>query len=324
MTAAIAKRPTVFIVTPVYNESAGLAAYERAVTETLLNRPEHDFRVVLVDDGSTDGSWAMIQGIAARDARFQGVRLSRNYGSHVALSAGIAHASGDAVAILACDLQDPPDVILEFLARWRQGAKIVWGKRRSRADGSWRVAASRIFEHLVRRYAMPRGSQFTTGSFLLMDRQVAACFRQYQEHNRITFALVAWTGFDQAVVPYDRQRRVAGQSGWKLHQMLKSAYDTFIGYCTLPIRIITLLGAAIFLLCIPLSAYFIGCWLLGNPQKGWTSLMLGVTFFFGLQFLLMGVLGEYLYRIYSEVLGRPLYFVSESTASQEPAIYDAA
>src|SRR5262249_62022069 len=157
-------------------------------------------------------------------------RLSRNFGSHVALSAGLMHAEGDAVALLACDLQDPPEVVFDFAARWREGARIVWGKRRTRADKAWRVAASKFFEWLTRRYAMPRGSQFTTGSFLLMDRKVLECFRQFQECNRITFALVAWTGFDQATVEYDRQPRRAGKSSWNWRGMLKAAYDTFLAF----------------------------------------------------------------------------------------------
>jgi dolichol-phosphate mannosyltransferase len=311
------ERPRVTVITPVFNEEAGLPDFERAVRSVLLDDSEFAFEILLVDDGSTDGSWARVEEMHARDGRFRGVRLSRNYGAHVALSAGFAHANGDAVATLACDLQDPPEAVLEFARRWRRGgAQIVWGHRRSRADASWRVGLSRLFEALIRRFAMPRGSRFTVGSFLLVDRRVADCFRQFQEHNRVTFALVAWTGFTQEVVDYDRSQRRTGRSGWTWRRMVKTMYDTFIGFSFLPIRLMTLVGILLSVTTLPFAAYLILVYLTGHPLPGWTSVMLALTLFFGIQFLLMGVVGEYLYRIYAEVVRRPLYFVSAVTAER--------
>jgi dolichol-phosphate mannosyltransferase len=301
----------------VYNEEASLLRFEEAVARVLLARPDYDFRVLFIDDGSSDRSWEMIRAACAREPRCRGVRLSRNFGPHIALSAGLADADADCVAILACDLQDPPEAVLQLLERWRAGAKVVWGKRRTRQDARWRVAAGAVFHGLLRRFAMPRGSKFTTGSFLLIDRQVVECVRRFREHNRITFALVAWTGFDQAVVEYDRAARVAGKSGWSLSRMVKSTYDAFVGFSHLPIRLMTLLGGAAFLAAVGLSIYLVLGWLTGNPRPGWTSIMLGVSFFFGIQFLLMGISGEYLYRIYTEVVRRPLYFVSERAGVAE-------
>lgn len=306
-------RKKITILTPVYNEQDSLPVFAREVTEKLLRRTDYDFEVLLIDDGSSDRSWELIGEIASRDPRFRGVRLSRNYGAHTALSAGFAHADGDAVATLACDLQDPPEVVLEFLQKWEDGARIVWGRRQSREDASWRVLASGVFYRLIRRFAMPAGSKFTTGSFFLADRQVVDCFRQFQEHNRITFALVAWTGFEQEVVDYVRRRREQGTSGWNYRKMLKAMYDTFIGFSLLPIRLITLLGVIVFLLTVVLSSYLIITWLCGGVLPGWTSIMLGLALFFGVQFLLMGLTGEYLYRIYAEVVRRPLYFISDQT-----------
>lgn len=311
-------RPRITILTPVYNEEACLPLYEHAITRTLLTQSAYDFRVLLIDDGSADRSWQLIRDLCARNPRFQGLRLSRNYGSHVALSAGFAHADGDAVATLACDLQDPPEVILAFLARWQAGAHIVWGHRRSREDALWRRLTSHLFFRLLRRFAMPQGSAFTTGSFFLIDHKVAACFRQFQEHNRITFALVAWTGFEQAIVSYDRKQRAAGQSGWNVQKMLKTMYDAFIGFSTLPIRLMTLCGISLSVLTVPLLAYVTVSWLAGDPLRGWSSVMFILTLFFGIQFLLLGIVGEYLYRIYTEVVRRPLYFISEQTLTGAP------
>jgi glycosyltransferase involved in cell wall biosynthesis len=310
-------RKRIMILTPVYNEETSLPLYEQTVRQTLLAHPEYDFRILLIDDGSDDRSWPMILDICARDPHFQGMRLSRNYGSHIALSAGFAHADGDAVAILACDLQDPPEVILEFAEKWHAGAQIVWGRRRSRADEAWRRVTSYIFFKLMRRFAMPKGSAFTTGSFFLIDRKVAECFRQFQEHNRLTFALVAWTGFEQAVVEYNRQARIAGMSGWNFCKMLKTMYDAFLGFSTLPIRLMTLIGVSVFILTALILAYVVISWLTGETLPGWTSVMFALTLFFGLQFLLMGMVGEYLYRIYAEVVRRPLYFISERSCEAE-------
>src|SRR5208337_2682516 len=228
-------KPRVTVLTPVYNEEANLARYERQVTRVLLAHPDHEFEFLLIDDGSTDRSWALIQELCARNSRFQGLRLSRNFGAHVALCAGFAHAEGEAVVTLACDLQDPPQVVLQFLTEWRAGAQIVWGHRRTRQDESWRVVASRLFRGLLQRHALPRGSRFTTGSFFLVDKKVAECYREFQEANRITFALIAWTGFTQAVVEYDRLARTAGQTGWTFGKMMKAMYDAFLGFSPLPI-----------------------------------------------------------------------------------------
>ena len=316
------RQPVVLILTPVYNEAAGLAAYEAAVSRTLLSRTDCRVRVLFIEDGSSDDSWRQICEIAARDARFSGVRLSRNYGSHIALSAGFANiGDADAVATLACDLQDPPDVVSQFIETWKRGVEIVWGKRITRDESFAKVWTSRIFESLIRTHAMPRRSRFTTGSFLLVDRKVAECFAQFQEHNRVTFALVAWTGFSEAVVDYHRQRRRSGVSGWTYGNMVKTMYDTFIGFSLMPIRLMTITGALVSVLTIPMVGYILYHRLAGHPILGWTSVMIALTVFFGLQFLMMGIVGEYLYRIYAEVVKRPLYFVSATTGTYAPVTH---
>jgi dolichol-phosphate mannosyltransferase len=303
----------VVVLTPVFNEASNLLHYEDSVRKVLLSRTDYRFEILFIDDGSSDGSWESIRQICARDPRFRGIRLSRNFGSHVALSAGIAVARADAYVVLACDLQDPPEVVLEFAARWREGAKVVWGKKRSRQDSWWRGPASKLFFWMLRRFAMPQGSKFTLGSFLLIDEQVAECIRQFEEHRRILFALVAWTGFDQAVVEYDRRQRTGGKSGWTFAKMLRTMYDAFVGFSYLPIRLMTLISLLAFLVAFVLGMHTFYCWIVGNPVPGWTSIMVGIATFFGIQFLLMGVSGEYLHRIYLEVVKRPLFFISDRT-----------
>lgn len=312
------ERRRVTIITPVYNEEACLPLYADAVRRILLDRTDVAYDVLLVDDGSQDRSWEIIGRICAADARFRGIRLSRNFGSHIAICAGFDRARGDAVAILACDLQDPPQTVLAFTEKWQAGADIVWGQRRQREDSTWRRLASRGFAWMMRRYAMPRGSRFTTGSFLLADRKVLDSVQQMRENSRITFALVAWTGFRQEAVEYDRQRRRAGASGWTFGRMIKTLYDAFVGFSPLPIRLTTILGIAISLANVPLAVYIVASWALGDPLPGYTSVMLVLTVFFGIQFLLMGLVGEYLYRIYLEAVRRPLYFVADQCGDPMP------
>ena len=219
----------------------------------------------------------------------------------------------DAAATLACDLQDPPEVVLEFVQRWRDGAQIVWGERRSREDSGWKVLTSRGFNRALERHAMPQGSRFTTGSFLLMDRRVLSCFNEFREHNRITFALVAWTGFEQVKVPYDRRARVKGSSGWNFGKMMKAMYDAFIGLSTLPIRLMKVAAGTAFVLSLLLVVYLVVVAVSETRVPGWASQMILLSVFFGVQFSLMAIVGEYLNRIYTESMRRPLYFISKDT-----------
>ncbi len=311
--------PRVTIVTPAYNERESLPLYEDAVRRILFATPAYAFDVILVDDGSNDETWKTICDMAHRDSRFRGLRLSRNFGEHIAVSAAVLEATGDAVAILSCDLQDPPETILEFLSAWRDGAKVVWGRRRTRDDPWWRVLTSRWFSALVGRYAMPRGSKFTTGGFFLLDAAVAECFRAFPEHNRITFAIVAWTGFDQAVVDYDRRRRTKGVSGYTFPMMIKSMHDAFIGFSSVPSRLMTWCGIVVSIVAFALGGHVFWNWLSGDPLRGWPSMMLTLTVSFGVQFFMMGIVGEYLNRIYTEVVRRPLFFVSDRTKTSAAA-----
>jgi glycosyltransferase involved in cell wall biosynthesis len=311
MTRIPSNPPNVTIVTPVYNEELCLEAYRETLENVLFNRSDVNFDVIFVDDGSTDKSWRIIEKICEQSSRFRALRLSRNFGSHVALSAGLQHAKGDAVATLACDLQDPPQTIIDFIKKWQDGAKIVWGKRHQRADSPLRIWTSNIFSYLLKKFAMPKNSKFSTGSFFLIDRYVVKCFKRFQEHNRITFALVAWTGFDQEVVIYSRHTRFAGKSKWTFSQMLKTLGDAFVAFSNLPARAITSLGVFIWLSSIIFAIYLVIKYLSSNVLPGWTGLMLTISFMFGMVFLILGLAVEYLRRIHIEVTSRPLYFISE-------------
>jgi glycosyltransferase involved in cell wall biosynthesis len=272
--------PVVQILTPLYNEEKCFQIYVEAVESVLLARTDVEYRCLLVDDGSTDQTWELIQRQCDNSPRFRGLRLSRNFGAHTAETAGLDLCEADAVVILSADLQDPPEVVSSFVEAWRQGADVVFGRRRMREDSRWRVLASKVFEALLRRFAMPKGSKFATGGFLLMDRKVVECVRRMREANRLIFGLVAWTGFRQAVVEYDRQRRVAGRSAWSVGRMVKSMYDGLIGFSgTIP-RAVTLLGAFFAAIGLIAALYFLLNAVFFDPLPGWSTIMVMLSLFF--------------------------------------------
>lgn len=302
------------IVTPVFNEEYNLDVYYENVSHTLLSLSRYDFEIILVDDGSRDKSWDKITKICEYDNRFSAIRFSRNFGAHIAMTAGIDRANGDAVVILACDLQDPVETVLEFIKRWEEGNEIIWGKRTTRDDPRWRVFTSRIFNYLLRKWAMPKGSKVTTGSFLLIDRKVVDCFRLFEDTSRLTFAIVAWTGFKQDVVEYNRIARKAGASGWTFSQMITAFYNAILAYSTTPIKITTVLSIVSLFLCFPLATYLLYLYFAGRTTNiGWISTLLVILGFGGLILLQLSVTGEYLSRVYKDASRRPLYFVSDDT-----------
>jgi dolichol-phosphate mannosyltransferase len=252
-----------------------------------------------------------------RDARVTALRFPRNFGSHVAIAAGIGRSRGDAAVIMAADLQDPPALIREFVARWREGYDVVWGARSGRDDGAVRAWAMGRFYTLVRRFAIPTYPKGGTGSFCLIAKPVMDAFRQMNERNRLTFGLIAWAGFRETQVPYHRPSRLVGASSWTTSKMVKAAIDTFISFSLFPIRTITYIGLVVSGLSFLFGFYvLLNKLLYGTRVMGWSSVMLAVLLLGGVQLVMIGVLGEYLWRILEESRGRPLYIV-ERTLGRE-------
>lgn len=311
------QRPEVTIVTPVFNEEKCLKTYKNRIENILFLNDEVDYKVLFVDDGSTDSSWKIIKEFCIESPKFQALRLSRNFGPHIALSAGFHNARGDGVATLPCDLQDPPEVVLEFVQKWKKGAQVVWGKRATRQDALWRSYASHIFFFFLQRYALPKESKFTSGSFFLIDRCVVDSFNLYKEHSRITFALVAWAGFDQDVVYYERKERIAGSSKWTFSLMVKALYDALLSFSDLPAKISSLIGVFICISNLFFSIYLFISYLQTHILPGWTGIMFFISTLFGIQFLILGVIMEYLRRIHIESTNRPIYFINEKIGNFE-------
>jgi dolichol-phosphate mannosyltransferase len=264
----------------------------------------------------------------SHDERVEALRFPRNFGSHVAIAAGIDFCRGDAAIVMAADLQDPPALIREFVERWRSGYDVVWGARTGRDESALRSYGMSMFYRLVRRFAIPTYPEGGTGSFCLISRPVIDAFRQCQERNRLTFGLIAWSGFRETNVPYHRPRRLIGSSSWTVRRMLKAAIDTFISFSSLPIRTISVLGLLVSALSLVFGVYvFINQVFFGTRVQGWSSVMLAVLVLGGVQLLMIGVLGEYLQRILDEARARPLYIIERSlgispaalTASQQPS-----
>jgi dolichol-phosphate mannosyltransferase len=303
------ERPTASIVAPCLDEEQSLEAfYERA--RPVLDDTFSDWELIFVDDGSTDRTFHVISELAQRDPRVRALRLSRNFGSHVAIAAGLDYATGDVAVILAADLQDPPELIPEFVAQWRQGFEIVWGVRASRDDPFGRRLFARIFYGLVRRYALPGIPRTGTGSFSLIDRSVVESFQRFEEHNRLTFGIIAWSGFSQTEVPYERAQRHAGRSKWSFANLVKAAIDTFVAFSYAPLRFITYFGLLVSVLAFTFGVYVvIDYFINGTGLRGWPSLMAGILFFGGVQLLTIGIVAEYIWRISEESKGRPLYLV---------------
>jgi len=306
-------RPLITIVVPVFNERDNLRGFHGAVNAVLTAIGDYDWEFVFVDDGSRDGSFEVLKELGAADARVRALRFPRNFGSHVAIAAGIDYCKGDAAVIMAADLQDPPELVRDFVGRWRDGFDVVWGARTGRDDGRLRSWGMSLFYRLVRRFAIPTYPKGGTGSFCLISKPVIEAFRECTERNRLTFGLIAWGGFKETAVPYHRPRRLVGSSSWTLGKMVKSAIDTFVSFSFLPIRAISFLGLVVSGLSFLFGFYVIvnKLWF-GTRVEGWTSVMLAVLVLGGVQLVMIGVLGEYLWRILDEARGRPLYIIERT------------
>jgi glycosyltransferase involved in cell wall biosynthesis len=311
--------PVIAIVIPVFNEEAVLP--ELCARLTALFDAGHgcQWRAVLVDDGSRDRSAEAIRQQTARDPRFELVELSRNFGFQSALAAGLAHARGaDAIVTMDADLQDPPEVIPEFVAAWRGGVEVVRGNRRSRAETGLRRIGFDLF-HAVFRRLSDFPIEPNTGTFGLLGRDAIEAYHQLPERHRFFPGLRAWIGFTTADVFYDRQERAAGQPQQTFRRLVRYALDGLFSFSHLPLRMLTYVGMFVAFMGFAIGLFFIVRRLLGVEIAftGFTTLATLVLFLGGIQLIGIGVLGEYLGRMYDEVKQRPLYVVKRRTVARQ-------
>lgn len=298
------------VVVPVFNEEENIPELHRRLVAT-LEGVVSSYEILFVDDGSRDGSWGLVQELADKDPQVRGLRFSRNFGHQMAFAAGLDHAQGEAVVIMDADLQDPPEVIPELLARWRQGFEVVYAVRRARhGESAFKLWTAKLFYRLLRRIT-PVDIPLDTGDFRLMGRRAVEAFRRLGERHRFTRGLVAWLGFRQTGVLYDRAARHAGDTKYPLRKMLRFAIDAITSFSHVPLQLATWLGFAVSALAFAYIAVVVVLKLVGISWPGYTSLMAAILFLGGVQLVMIGFLGEYLGRVHDEVKRRPLYLVQE-------------
>jgi dolichol-phosphate mannosyltransferase len=304
-------KPTISVVAPVYNEEEVLHELYRRVRGVMENT-DLTWELVLVDDGSRDRSAAIIAELHEADSRVTGVSFSRNFGFQIAVTAGLDHAQGDAIILTDADLQDPPEVYPDMIAKWREGYDVVYGIRTSREGETWfKLLTAKLFYRLIYRITSV-DIPLDTGDFRLIDRRVVNAIRHMPERNRFLRGMIPWVGYRQTGIQYEREARFAGDSKFsKVSQMLPFAVDAVTSFSYFPLRIATYLGfiiAVISGLAI-LTVILLRLFGPSTPLLGQATTLVAVLFLGGVQLISLGIIGEYLGRIYDEVKGRPLYLV---------------
>lgn len=312
--------PLVSIVVPVFNEEESIALFVGKMRE-VLDRENTQYEILFVNDGSVDDTLACLVAMMDRDNCIRVVNLSRNFGKEVALTAGIDYARGDVLVPMDVDLQDPPELVPVFLKYWRNGYDVVYGVRASRSSDTYAKRASAAwFYRIFNRLSSLRIPE-NTGDFRLIDRRVADVLRRLPERNRFMKGLFAWVGFPSIGVPYERPARAAGQTKWNHWRLWNFALDGLVSFSTLPLRVWTYAGVLVAALAFCYGTLIILRTLLfGVDLPGYASLLTTVLFLGGVQLLSVGVIGEYLGRLFTEVKGRPIYVVEAEypSASASP------
>ena len=303
--------PELSVVIPVYNEGANVGPLCARIVP-VLESVTSSWEIVFVDDGSTDGTLASIKQETARDPRIGAVSFSRNFGKEVAIAAGLDHARGQAVVIMDADLQHPPEMIATFVEKWREGYAMVYGQRTDRSgETRMRRGAARAFYRLFERFGeigLPEGA----GDFRLIDRKGVEVMKTLGERARFSKGLYAWIGFRATGVPFAVEDRRHGATKWSARKLFRFAFDGITSFTTAPLRIWTYLGLLISICSILTAIYFVVSTLLyGTDVPGFPSIIVSVMFFSGVQLMSLGIIGEYVGRIFAEVKRRPLYVVAE-------------
>jgi dolichol-phosphate mannosyltransferase len=307
-------------VLPIYNEAENIGKLFETLTGVLVGQTVHDFEFIFVNDGSRDDSLQKLYDLQAKDRRVTVINLARNFGHQVAVTAGLDYAKGDAVIIMDSDLQDPPAVSVELIGKWQEGWHVVYAQRRTRQDGWFKKVSARLFYWLLNKLA-DINIPHSTGDFRLIDRRVVDALKKFHEHNRFLRGLVSYVGFKQVSVLFDRDKRYAGSTGYPLKKMLKFAFDGIFGFSLAPLKLISRIGYTMAVLSFLAGIYAIVVRLFApeTAVPGWAFTVIAISFTSGIQLILLGVLGSYIGRIYTEAQNRPLYIVESVKSGEEQA-----
>ena len=307
------------VIIPIYNEEANIGELYRRLTGVLDGMAlAGGYELLFVNDGSRDQSLTLLKGLAARDARVRYFDFSRNFGHQIAVTAGLDNAQGEAIVIIDADLQDPPELIVDLYAKLRQGYDVVYAKRRSRQGESYakKVTAKLFYRILARitRVSIP----VDTGDFRIISRRIVLTLRQMPEQHKFLRGQIAWVGFRQTFVEYDRAERAGGETGYTYRKMLSFALDGITSFSDAPLKAATIMGFVVSGVAFLLMLYTLYARLLRHDyEPGWASLMMSILFLGGVQLIAVGVIGEYIARLSANVRQRPLYIIAET--NQSPA-----
>lgn len=307
---------SVSIIIPVYNEEETLTElYKRLIP--VCNGVSKKYEVIFINDGSSDGSLRILRSFRKKNRNVKIINFSRNFGHQAAITAGIDYANGDAAIIMDADLQDPPELIPKFIEKWQEGYAVVYGQRIGRkGEGLFKKFTAKFFYKLLKaftRYPIPEN----VGDFRLMDKKVILALRELREYHRFVRGLVSWIGFRQGAVAFIRDPRFAGKTKYPFKKMFSFAIDAITSFSILPLRIATFLGFGMVLVSLIFVGYTILVFFLGRTIPGWTSLALVGLFFGGIQLFIIGIIGEYIGRIYEEVKKRPHYIIESKEGFEE-------
>lgn len=309
------RRVFVSVVTPAFNEAENLPELHRRL-QSALDPMDIEWEWIVIDDHSTDGTFEVLTELANKSPRLLAVRFSRNFGSHTAIACGLSRSRGNCAVVMSGDLQDPPEEIPRLLDEWRNKNDVVWAVRKSReGEGAFKLGFSRLYYALMKKTEALKNLPSTGADFFLLDRRVIDALNSFQEGNVSILALITWMGFRQASVYYEKKARLHGQSGWSLAKKLKLVADSITSFTYFPVRMMSYLGCATALLGFVYAAVITIRALEGAPVQGWSSLMAVVLVLGGVQMIMMGVLGEYLWRTLYEARRRPRYVI-EAVAGQ--------
>jgi polyisoprenyl-phosphate glycosyltransferase len=310
----------VSLVVPVFNEEEVIGVFYDRASKALRAIEGMSYELIFVDDGSRDTSLAKLAAFAANDPCVRVIKFSRNFGHQIAISAGIDHAQGDCVAIIDADLQDPPEVIASMVTQWQQGFDVVYGVRSDRAgETRMKLWTAAMFYRLLGRLTQVH-IPANVGDFRLMSRRVVDLLKTLREKDRFVRGLVSWVGFKQTGVVYSRDARFAGETKYPFRKMLKFSFDGITSFSTVPLKLATWMGSAAAVLAVLYLMSVFVQWILGYTVEGWATIMVAMLFMGSVQLICLGILGEYLGRIFNEVKPRPMYVIEEviSSGSERP------
>lgn len=308
------------LITPAFNEETNLPLlYERV--RQVLDGLGLTWEWIIVDDHSRDATFARISDLAAADDRVRGIRFARNFGSHTAITCGLHVARGRCGVVFASDLQDPPELIASMMEEWKRGAQIVWAARDPRErKGAGQTNFARMYYWLMRRVPGLEGMPASGADFFLVDASVMEVFRRFSEHNVSVFALITWMGFRQATVPYRKEKRRHGSSGWTLRRKIKLVVDSITSFSFFPVRVFSLAGAGATVSGLIGGGWFLANGMAGRPVSGWAAVLAAVLFLGGIQLLMLALMGEYLWRVLEETRARPRYLIEATAGVSEPVV----